>query len=69
MIAETVGTTLIVGVALEILNVTFPVPLPVVFEALTTTTVPLPAAVGAPLITPVVEFKLSPAGHEPLVKA
>ena len=68
MIAETVGTTLIVGVALKILNVKFPVPLPVVFEALTTT-VPFPADVGVPLMTPVSGSKLSPAGHEPLVKA
>ena len=49
--------------------VTFPVRLPDALVALTTKTVPLAITDGVPLMTPVVAFKLRPAGHEPLAKA
>ena len=51
-----------------ILIVTFPVPLPDAFVALTIK-VPLAATEGVPMMTPVVAFKLSPAGQVPLAKA
>ena len=49
--------------------VTFPVRLPEAFVALTTKTVPLAITDGVPLMTPVVAFKLSPAGQVPLARA
>ena len=54
--------------AAVMLIVTFPVPFPDAFVALTIT-VPLAANEGVPLMTPVVAFKLSPAGQVPVAKA
>ena len=45
------------------------VPLPPVFEARMETVVPLPAALGVPVIEPVVALRLSPVGSVPLVVA
>ena len=51
-------------------KVRFPVPFPEVFVARTKTTVLFAvAAVGVPVIAPVVAFKVSPAGRVPLATA
>ena len=70
VIALAVGAAEIVGVALAMLNVRFAAELvPAEFEAVTATTVPFPAAVGVPEITPVVALRESPVGSVPLLIA